>query len=77
MLADAIEAAAKALYKPTPVKLEQLSQSLIKERLDDGQLSASPLTLDDLEKIGQTFVRILSAMYHERVEYPALGRAVI
>jgi len=33
--------------------------------------------LDDLEKIGQTFVRILSAMYHERVEYPALGRAVI
>jgi len=77
MLADAIEAAAKALYKPTPVKLEQLSQSLIKERLDDGQLSASQLTLDDLEKIGQTFVRILSAMYHERVEYPALGRAVI
>ncbi|OFW55999.1 MAG: hypothetical protein A2W01_04550 [Candidatus Solincola sediminis] len=77
MLADAIEAAAKALYKPTPVKLEQLSQSLIKERLEDGQLSASPLTLDDLEKIGQTFVRILSAMYHERIEYPALNRAEV
>ncbi|MDY6794244.1 MAG: HDIG domain-containing protein [Actinomycetota bacterium] len=72
MLADAIEAAAKAMVKPTPVKLEQLTRNLIKERLDDGQLSDSNLTLGDLDKIARAFSRILSGMYHGRVEYPAL-----
>jgi len=72
MLADAVEAAAKTIDKPTPLKLEQLIRSLIKEKLDDGQLSESRLTLGDLEKITKTFTRILSAMYHTRVEYPAL-----
>jgi putative nucleotidyltransferase with HDIG domain len=74
MLADAIEATAKTLEKPSPVKLEQLTRSLIKERLDDGQLSESKLTLGDLDKISKAFVRILSGMYHERVEYPTLVR---
>jgi hypothetical protein len=74
MLADAIEAMAKTLEKPSPVKLEQLTRSLIKERLDDGQLSESKLTLGDLDKISKAFVRILSGMYHERIEYPALVR---
>jgi hypothetical protein len=74
MLADAIEAAAKAMAKPTPVKLEQLTRNLIRERLEDGQLSDSRLTLGDIEKIVQAFTRILSGMYHERVEYPVLVR---
>jgi len=72
MLADAIEAAAKALEKPTPVKLEQLMHSLIEDRLEDGQLNESNMTMEDLEKTGKTFVRILSSMYHERIEYPSL-----
>jgi cyclic-di-AMP phosphodiesterase PgpH len=72
MLADAMEAAAKALDKPTPVKLEQLVHSLIEERLEDGQLSESNMTMGDLELTGKTFVRILSSMYHERIEYPSL-----
>jgi putative nucleotidyltransferase with HDIG domain len=72
MLADAVEAAAKAMEKPTPVKLEQLIRAIIEERLEDGQLSESDLTLEDLEKISKSFVRVLSGMYHERVEYPVL-----
>ncbi|MEW6554965.1 MAG: HDIG domain-containing metalloprotein [Actinomycetota bacterium] len=74
MLADAMEAAAKALEKPTPVKLEQLMHSIIEDRLEDGQLSESNMTMGDLEKTGKTFVRILSSMYHERIEYPSLVR---
>lgn len=72
MLADAIEAAAKAMDKPNPARLEELARSLIRERLDDGQLGDSNLTMGDLDKIAKAFVRILSAMYHERIEYPAL-----
>jgi putative nucleotidyltransferase with HDIG domain len=72
MLADAVEAAAKALEKPTPVRLEQLVRSIIEEKLEDGQLSESDLTMEDLEKMDKSFVRVLSSMYHERIEYPAL-----
>lgn len=72
MLADAVEAAAKALEKPTPVKLEQLVKSLVEERLEDGQLSESNMTMGDLEKMSKAFVRVLSGMYHERIEYPVL-----
>jgi putative nucleotidyltransferase with HDIG domain len=72
MLADAVEAAAKALEKPTPPKLEQLINSIIEDKLEDGQLSESNLTLDDLEKMSRSFLRVLSSMYHARVEYPVL-----
>lgn len=72
MLADAIEAAAKSMEKPSPVKLDQLTRALIRERLEDGQLSDSKLTLGDLDKIAKAFTRILNGMYHVRVEYPAL-----
>ncbi len=76
MLADAVEAAAKALEKPTPVRLEQVVHDIFKEKSDDGQLDECALTMQDLEKIGKTFVRVLSGMYHERVEYPVLVKEV-
>ncbi len=72
MLADAVEAVAKTVEKPTPIKLEQLTRNMIKERVDDGQLSECDLTMGDLEKITMAFTRVLCGMYHERVEYPAL-----
>lgn len=72
MLADAVEASAKALGKPSAVKLEQAARDIIEERLRDGQLAESNLTLGDLERIALAFTRILSGMYHERVEYPVL-----
>ncbi|MGQ9756830.1 MAG: HD family phosphohydrolase [Actinomycetota bacterium] len=72
MLADAVEAAAKALERPTPVQLEQLVRNMVQERLEDGQLDESGLTLSDLEKITREFTRVLCGMYHVRVEYPSL-----
>lgn len=72
MLADSVEAAAKALDRPTPVQLEQLVRNMIRERLEDGQLDESGLTLADLERITREFTRVLCGMYHVRVEYPSL-----
>jgi len=34
--------------------------------------SESPLTAKDIKKIEQSFLKTLSAQYHERVEYPPL-----
>lgn len=70
MLADATEAAVRSLSKPTLELLEQTVQKIIQGRLEDGQLSECPITLQELEKISLTFTKILQGLYHPRIEYP-------
>jgi len=70
MLADACEAAVRSLAKPNINRIEAMVRKIIKERLDDGQLNECNLTLRDLNTIGDIFIRVLSSMYHNRIEYP-------
>ncbi|RJQ51754.1 MAG: HDIG domain-containing protein [Actinobacteria bacterium] len=70
MLADAVEAAARTMAKPTPVKLEHLTRKLIRDRLEDGQLDESRLTMGDIEEIVDHYVQVLASIYHSRIEYP-------
>jgi putative nucleotidyltransferase with HDIG domain len=70
MLADSVEAAVRAMQKPTPGRMEGLIRRIIKDKLDDGQLEASELTYRELDKIAQSFVRVLSGIFHGRIEYP-------
>ncbi|MHB0886248.1 MAG: HD family phosphohydrolase [Bacillota bacterium] len=70
MLADSVEAAVRSLSKPTPGRIETLVRKIIKDRLDDGQLNSSDLTLRDLDAIASSFVRVLSGIFHPRIEYP-------
>lgn len=70
MLADAVEASAKAITNPNVTKFEQLIKKLIQERLKDGQLDESQLTLADLDKIARSFTHTLTGVYHPRVDYP-------
>lgn len=70
MLADAVEAAVRSLGRPTPGRIEGLVRRLIKERLESGQLDESNITLRDLDKIADAFVRVLTGIFHKRVEYP-------
>ena len=69
MLADAIESAVRSLKNPTPEEIENMINKIITERLNDGQLSDSPLTLKDIKLIAITFNRILRGMRHDRVKY--------
>jgi len=70
MLADAVEAGARSLTKPTPQRLESFVRKIIKEKMEDGQLDNSNLTLKELDVIADVFVRILTGIYHPRIEYP-------
>jgi hypothetical protein len=72
MLADAAEAAARALTKPTPDRLDEVVRRIIREKLEDGQLDECGLTFRDLDRIAQAFVRILTGILHPRLEYPDL-----
>ncbi len=69
-LADSVEAAVRSLQKPTPGRIEGLVRKLIKDKLNDGQLDQSDLTLQDLDRIAMAFVMVLSGIFHSRVEYP-------
>lgn len=70
MLADSVEAASRSLQKPTPKRLETLIDAIFKARTEDGQLADSSLTFADLTRIKDTFLSILSGVYHFRVKYP-------
>ncbi len=74
MLADSVEAAARALKKPSHTRLETTVRSIIDSRFFDGQLDECPLTLRDLNKIRMSFIQVLSSMFHTRIEYPNLNK---
>ncbi len=69
MLADAVESAVRSLDNPTQEEMEAVIDKIIMERITDGQLSESPLTLLDIKIIAATFNRILRGMKHNRIKY--------
>lgn len=71
MLADAVESASRTLAEPTPSSIRALIDRLFEMRLQDGQLSESPLNLHDLDVIANTFERMLTAILHRRIHYPS------
>ncbi len=70
MIADTCEAAVRTLEKKTANKIEEFIQTLINNKLEQGQLAESELTFRDLETIKMAFVRVLASYYHSRIEYP-------
>jgi cyclic-di-AMP phosphodiesterase PgpH len=85
MLADSVEAAVRSMAQSGRLfekaepgdrrseseRLREFVQSIIDQRVTDGQLSECDLTLRDIEEIRNSFVQILEGIYHPRVEYPA------
>ncbi|MEW6447719.1 MAG: HDIG domain-containing metalloprotein [Bacillota bacterium] len=70
MLADAVEAAVRSMEQPVPGQVEGLVRRIIKDKLQDGQLEECALTFRDLNLIAGAFARVLSGIFHSRLEYP-------
>lgn len=70
MLADSIEAAARSLDEPTPARLQNIVKNIIQRKFVDGQLDECQLTLKDISKVEDAFIRILLGIYHQRIDYP-------
>ena len=75
MLADAVEAASRAMPDPTRERLQALVQRIITAVFTEGQLDECDLTLRDLNAISLSFLHTLEGIYHSRPAYPpgALG----
>jgi putative nucleotidyltransferase with HDIG domain len=70
LLADQVEAASKTLLDPTPARIQGAVQKIINNIFADGQLDECELTLKDLHEIAKSFIKILSGIFHHRIEYP-------
>ena len=76
MLADTIEAAVRSMPEPTPKAIAQFIERLVRGKLEDGQLSECPLTLQNIDDICDAFSSVLRGVFHERIEYPEVKRHV-
>ncbi|MBP7652694.1 HDIG domain-containing protein [Candidatus Dependentiae bacterium] len=69
-MADTIEAMTRTLKNPTPARISDMVNNAIKKKINDGDLDNSELTLKEIKVISETFIKILTTMYHTRIEYP-------
>jgi membrane-associated HD superfamily phosphohydrolase len=71
MLADSVESAARVLQDPTPERVRDLVESIVDDKIRQGQLDESPLTLREIGKIKDQFHKVMMSVYHHRIDYPA------
>jgi putative nucleotidyltransferase with HDIG domain len=76
MLADGVEAAARVLHDPTPEKIREVIDHIVRQRMEQGQLRDAPLTLKQLNQVKEAFARVLIGQYHNRIDYPASSGGV-
>ena len=74
MLADGVEAAVRALERPTRRKIQGVIQEIIKQRVEDGQLDESALTQGDLHRISDAFDMSLVGLLGHRIQYPGYAQ---
>ncbi|MGH7457533.1 MAG: rRNA maturation RNase YbeY [Longimicrobiaceae bacterium] len=70
MLADSVESAARALRDPTSARLRELVDRIVAAKVEAGQLEEAPITLGEVSRVKQSLLRVLSGMYHHRIDYP-------
>jgi putative nucleotidyltransferase with HDIG domain len=76
LLADGVEAALRVLDDPTPEKIANAIDHLFQQRIGSGQLADAPLTLAQLGRVREEFIRVLTGMHHNRIDYPSASGGI-
>jgi putative nucleotidyltransferase with HDIG domain len=69
MLADIVEASSRTLVDPSPARLAQHIDSIMRNTYSSGQLDQCNLTLRDLHALTDSFNQMLLGLYHQRISY--------
>lgn len=69
-ICDSVEAAVRSLKEPTPEKIDEIVNSIVNDKLKDGQLNHCPITINELSIIKQTVCETLKGIFHSRIQYP-------
>jgi len=70
LLADGLEAITRTLDDPTPARIKGVVRDHINKIFSEGQLDETDLTLRDLSAIANAFTRVLTSIFHQRIDYP-------
>jgi putative nucleotidyltransferase with HDIG domain len=70
MLADGCESSVRARRPQSKEDIRETIDFIFEERLRDGQLDDSGLTLNDLRLLRDTFLTALQGVFHPRIAYP-------
>jgi putative nucleotidyltransferase with HDIG domain len=73
-IADSVEAAVRSMNHPSPQKIETVVKSIIKDRLQDGQLDECDITMRELDTIAKSFCETMQGIFHSRIEYPEVTK---
>ncbi|CRF34731.1 metal-dependent phosphohydrolase [Brachyspira suanatina] len=73
MILDSIEAASRSLDSPRREDLEMLIEHIVDDKMSNGELNDSGLTLKDIEIIKKISFQQIIASLHERIKYPELN----
>jgi putative nucleotidyltransferase with HDIG domain len=77
MLADGVEPLVRSGQAgQTPEEMDAAIQQMFQDRLADGQLAESGLTIQELEPIRLAFLSMLRGIFHQRIPYPELRAEV-
>lgn len=70
MLADSVEARARAQRPKSDEDLRALIQAVVERCQSEGQFVRAPITYQDLSEIAESFLNTLRGTYHPRLQYP-------
>lgn len=69
MLADCTEAATRTMKNPNHQKYDKFITNIFIDKMNYRQLNNSQLTINDLDKIRESFIHYLLGRDHQRIEY--------
>ena len=72
VLGRAVEgpAAVRSLTNPSEADVTDMIHRVIKGKVEDGQFSEAPVTMQELSRIEKSFIKTFVGMAHDRIRYP-------
>jgi putative nucleotidyltransferase with HDIG domain len=70
MMADSVEAASRTLTDPSPAQIQGMIDRLVDSIVADNQLDECDITLREIRMVKESFFKILTGLYHRRLDYP-------
>lgn len=70
MLADILEAAVRANPNPKLSDIREIVNTIIEQKTAEGQLDNSGLNAKQITKLRRSFIESLTAIFHQRIQYP-------
>lgn len=75
MLADVVEATIRSKKEHSFDDITATVNKIFLEKIQDGQCDHSPLTLQEIDVIKETFLNIFKTMHHQRLDYSSVEAA--